>query len=60
MNVGVTDGAGKDVKVVDDVIVLVPDIEYTAVIELVEDIEEDLVLIAVTEDVGDAVSVFEN
>ena len=45
-------GAGADVKVVDDVIVLVPDTEKTAVLEPVEDIEEDLVLTGVADEVA--------
>jgi hypothetical protein len=39
--------------------VAVPDTEYTAVLEAVEDIEEDLDLTAVADEVGDDVSVFE-
>ena len=50
--VAVTVGAGADVKVVDDDMVAVPDTEYTAVLEPVEDIEEDLVLTGVADEVA--------
>ena len=40
--------------------VAVPDTEYSAVIEPVEDMEEDLVLTAVADELGVSVTVFVN
>lgn len=57
--VAVIVGAGADVKVVDDVTVVVSDTVGRDVLEPVEGIDDDLVLTAVVEEVGDAESVFE-